>query len=109
VLSDQGSLFQVPAEFSRVNFVGTLARVILCCTGPLVDVHPTVIGWLGLVITALNLMLAVMEVGLFRQFTDAKQLGGRRWRRNRAGDRVFGLALYWAIVIVFLQRDLVLA
>jgi len=59
--------------------VGTLARVILgsAVQGPLVDVHPlAVIGWLGLVITVeLDASWAAGWGQLFRQFTDAKQLG----------------------------------
>jgi len=49
-----------------------------------------------------------MGVGLFRQFTDAKQLGEQQWRRNCAGTRVSrqSYRFVWAIVILFLQRDL---
>lgn len=67
LLSHPGSLFQVPTEFFQGSIlVGTLARVIIGANlhNSLVDVNPlTVIGWLGLVITALNLMPAGMLDG----------------------------------------------
>jgi membrane-associated protease RseP (regulator of RpoE activity) len=115
LLSHPGSLFQLPNDFfSGSILVGTLARVILGSTlqSPLVSVHPlVVIGWLGLVINALNLM-------------PAGQLDGGRivlaiYGRKTAGRATIAtlillglvslgnsLALYWAIVILFLQRDL---
>jgi membrane-associated protease RseP (regulator of RpoE activity) len=108
LLSHPGSLFQGSI------LVGSLARVVLgsALQSPLVNIHPLVIvGWLGLVITALNLM-------------PAGQLDGGRivqaiYGRKTAGRTTFAtivllaivslgnpLAMYWAIVILFLQRDL---
>lgn len=114
-LSHPGSFFQVPTQFfSGSILVGTLARVVLgsALQEPIVDVHPlTVIGWLGLVITAINLM-------------PAGQLDGGRIVQSIYGRKIASgagvatlivlaiatlanaLALYWAIVILFLQRDL---
>jgi membrane-associated protease RseP (regulator of RpoE activity) len=115
LLSHQGSLFQVPAEFFQGSIlVGTLARVILgsAVQGPLVDVHPlTVIGWLGLVITALNLMPAgQLDGGRIVQAIYGRKTAGRTTVATlivlALASLANPLALYWAIVILFLQRDL---
>jgi membrane-associated protease RseP (regulator of RpoE activity) len=115
LLSHQGSLFQLPNQFfSGSILVGTLARVILgsALQSPLVDVHPlVVIGWLGLVITALNLMPAgQLDGGRIVQAIYGRKTAGRT---TLATLIVLGLvslgnslAMYWAIVILFLQRDL---
>ncbi|MGJ3247279.1 MAG: site-2 protease family protein [Elainellaceae cyanobacterium] len=115
VLSHQGNLFQVPTEFFQGSIlVGTLARVILgsALQQPLVDIHPfTMIGWLGLVITAINLMPA----GQLDGGRIVQSIYGRKVARRAtiATLIVLGiatlanpLALYWAIVILFIQRDL---
>ncbi|NJO40866.1 MAG: site-2 protease family protein [Cyanobacteria bacterium RU_5_0] len=115
VQSHPGSLFQLPSEFFQGSIlVGTLARVVLgtAVQQPIVDIHPLVIvGWIGLVITAINLM-------------PAGQLDGGRIVLSIYGRKVAGrttiatlivlglaalvnpLALYWAVLILFLQRDL---
>lgn len=115
ILSHPGSLFQVPSEFfSGSILVGTLARVILGSSlhQTLVDVNPlTVVGWLGLVITALNLMPA----GQLDGGRIVQAIYGRKTaqRTTLATIIILGLvslanplALYWLIVILFLQRDL---
>ena len=115
LLSHQGSLFQVPVEFFQGSIlVGTLARVVLgsAMQGPLVDVHPlTVIGWLGLVITALNLMPAgQLDGGRIVQAIYGRKTAGRTTVTTLIvlliASLANPLALYWAIVIIFLQRDL---
>lgn len=115
LLSHPGSSFQVPAEFFQGSIlVGTLARAVLGAAvhKPLVDVHPlTVIGWLGLVITALNLMPAgQLDGGRIVQGIYGRRTAGRATVATlivlAIASLANPLALYWAIVIVFLQRDL---
>ncbi len=76
------------------------------------DIHPLVaIGWLGLVITAINLMPAgQLDGGRIVQAI----YGRKTARRTTIGTVVVlalaslatPLALYWALVIAFLVRDL---
>lgn len=115
VLSHQGSLFQLPTEFFKGSIlVGTLARLVLreSLQQPLVDVHPLVIlGWLGLVITALNLMPAgQLDGGRIVQAVYGRKIAGRTTIASIIVLGLFGifnpLAFYWAIVVLFLQREL---
>ncbi len=118
VLSHAGSIFQIPTGFFQGSIlVGTLAKVILgsALHSAVVDVHPlTVIGWLGLVITALNLLPAgQLDGGRIVQAIYGRKIA----RRTTIGTLVIlgivglfnpanSIPLYWAIVILFLQRDL---
>ncbi|WP_066382398.1 site-2 protease family protein [Anabaena sp. CA = ATCC 33047] len=114
LLSHQGSLFQLPNQFFQGSIlVGSLARVVLgsALQSPLVNVHPlVVIGWLGLVITALNLMPAgQLDGGRIVQAIYGRKTASRATIATlillvlvALGN---ALAMYWAIVIVFLQRD----
>jgi membrane-associated protease RseP (regulator of RpoE activity) len=118
ILSHSGSLFQVPTEFFQGSIlVGTLAKVILGSSlqQALVDVHPLVIiGWLGLVITSLNLLPA----GQLDGGRIVQAIYGRRTARRTtiASLIILGIValfnpanpipLYWAILILFLQREL---
>ncbi len=115
VLSHPGSLFQIPIELLQSSIlVGTLARIVLgnSLQTELVAVHPLVIlGWLGLVITAINVMPAgQLDGGRIVQAIYGRKTAGRA---TVATLIVLGLAalvnplsLYWAILILFLQRDL---
>ncbi len=115
LLSHQGSFFQIPAEFFQGSIlVGALARVVLgdALQQPLVDIHPlTIVGWLGLVITALNLMPAgQLDGGRIVQSIYGRKIARRTTVATLLvlglATLVNPLALYWAIIILFLQRDL---
>ncbi|MBW4664186.1 MAG: site-2 protease family protein [Chroococcus sp. CMT-3BRIN-NPC107] len=115
LLSHPGSLFQIPTEFFQGSIlVGTLARVIIGADlhNSLVDVNPlTVIGWLGLVITALNLMPAgILDGGRIVQAIYGRKTAGRATIATLIILAVASLAnpvaMYWAIAILFLQREL---
>ncbi|MBD1920434.1 site-2 protease family protein [Microcoleus sp. FACHB-831] len=116
LLSHDGSLFKVPSQFFQGSIlVGTLSKVVLgsALQKTLVDVHPlTIIGWLGLVLTALNLMPA----GLLDGGRMVQAIYGRKIARATTVATLVVLGIiclvnpgnpvlfYWAIVILFLQR-----
>lgn len=115
LLSHPGSLFQIPSElFGGSALVATLARVVLGSQlqQPIVDVNPlTIIGWLGLVITAINVMPAgQLDGGRIIQAIYGRKVAGRATIATfivlAIASFVTPLALYWAIVILVLQRDL---
>lgn len=114
VLSHPGSLFQLPTEFFQGSIlVGTLARAVLgdALQGDLVDVHPLmIIGWIGLIITAIN----IMPAGQLDGGRMVQAIYGRKTLiKSTAVTLVLlalvglfnPLALYWAVLIVFLQRQ----
>ena len=118
ILSHPGSMFQLPTEFFRASIlVGSLAKVVLgsALETPIVDIHPlVVVGWLGLVITALNLLPA----GKLDGGRIVHAIYGRKTARRTtlATLIILGIVslfnpanpipLYWAVLILFLQRDL---
>lgn len=113
LLSNTDSLFKLPNQFFQGSIlVGSLARVVLgsALQTPLVNIHPLVIiGWLGLVITALNLMPAgQLDGGRIVQAIYGRKTAGRATLATLIVLGLVGLgntlALYWFIVIVFLQR-----
>lgn len=115
LLSHSGSVFQLPNQFFQGSIlVGSLAKVVLgsALQSPLVNIHPlVVIGWLGLVITALNLMPAgQLDGGRIVQAIYGRKTANRATIATLVLLGLVGLgnplALYWLIVIVFLQRDL---
>jgi membrane-associated protease RseP (regulator of RpoE activity) len=115
VLSHPGSLFQLPSTFFQGSvLVGTLAKAVLgsALQEPLVDVHPlTVFGWLGLVITALNLMPAgQLDGGRLVQAVYGRKTAGRTTVITlillALVTLANPLALYWAAIILILQRNL---
>ncbi|MEO1682068.1 MAG: site-2 protease family protein [Cyanobacteria bacterium J06631_12] len=114
VLSRPGSLFQLPSEFFQGSvFVGTLARAILgdALQADLVDIHPLmIVGWLGLIINAINLMPAgQLDGGRVVQAIYGRRTLIRASAVTLVLLAIVGLfnplALYWAVLIVFLQRQ----
>ena len=114
VLSHPGSFYQLPVEFFLESvLVGTLARAVLgdtLQTTDLVDVDPLVLmGWLGLVITALNVMPAGrIDGGRMVQAIYGRKIAGRATAVTFILLTIIALAnplaLYWAALILFLQR-----
>ncbi|MEM9217330.1 MAG: site-2 protease family protein [Cyanobacteria bacterium P01_F01_bin.150] len=115
ILSHEGSLFQLSPDFFRSSIlVGTLARIMLGnqLQYSLVDINPFVIvGWLGLLITAINLM----PVGQLDGGRIVHAIYGRKILRRTSiitllvlaiATFVNPLALYWMVVILLLQRQL---
>ncbi len=115
ILSHPGSLFQLPAGFFQGSIlVGTLARTVLggdALKADLVDVSPLmIIGWLGLIITALNVMPAgQLDGGRMVQAIYGRKTLVRTSAVTLVLLAIVGLfnplALYWAVLIVFLQRQ----
>jgi membrane-associated protease RseP (regulator of RpoE activity) len=115
LLSHPGSHFQLPSEFFQGSIlVGTLAKVVLgnVLQQSVVDVHPLVVlGWLGLVVTAINLLPAgQLDGGRIMQSIYGRKIAARTTVGSLIvlglAALVNPLALYWAIAILFLQRDL---
>jgi Zn-dependent protease len=114
-LSHPGSLFKVPTLFFEGSIlVGTLAKAVMgtALLQPVVDVDPLVIvGWLGLLITAINLMPAGrLDGGRMIQAIYGRRTAGRTTAATLIllgiVSLVNPLALYWAVVVLVLQRSL---
>lgn len=114
-VSSPQSLFKIPSLFFQGSIlVGTLARAVLGTSlqNDVVGVSPLmVIGWMGLVITALNLMPAgQLDGGRMVQAIYGRKVAGRATFITliflAIASLVNSLALYWAAIILILQRDL---
>lgn len=114
-LSHPDSAFPMPTQFFEGSIlVGTLAKAVLhgALQQSIVNVHPLVIvGWIGLIYTAINLMPA----GCLDGGRIVQAVYGRKTARVTTiatlillaiVSLVNPLALYWAILILFLQRTL---
>jgi membrane-associated protease RseP (regulator of RpoE activity) len=115
LLSQQGAVFQLPSQFFQGSIlVGSLAKVVLgsALQTSVVGIHPLVaIGWLGLVVTALNLMPAgQLDGGRIVQAIYGRKIANRTTFATLLVLVIVSLgnplAMYWAIAIFFLQRDL---
>jgi membrane-associated protease RseP (regulator of RpoE activity) len=115
LLSRPDSLFQLPNQFFQSSIlVGSLARVVLgsALQSPTVSIHPlVVIGWLGLVINALNLMPAgQLDGGRIVQAIYGRKTAARATTATLIFLLLISLTspigIYWAVVILFLQRNL---
>jgi membrane-associated protease RseP (regulator of RpoE activity) len=118
LLSHPGSQFQIPSDVLQGSIlVGSLAKIFLgdAISNPVVDINPLMlIGWLGLVITALNLLPAgQLDGGRIVQAI----YGRKTARRSTIATLIIlgiialfnpanPIPLYWAVVILFLQRGL---
>ena len=114
VLSHPGSEFQLPAQFFQGSIlVGSLSRAVLgdALQGDLVDVHPLmVLGWMGLIITAIN----VLPAGQLDGGRMVQSIYGRKTLMRSTTITVIllalvglfnPLALYWAVLVLFLLRQ----
>ena len=118
IFSASDSVIQIPSQFFRGSIlVGTLAHLVLGdrLQDTLVAINPFVIlGWLGLVITALNLLpagqldggriiLAIYGRKIARRTTLVTILVLGLVVVNNPGNPI---PLYWGLLILFLQREL---
>jgi membrane-associated protease RseP (regulator of RpoE activity) len=117
-LSHSGSGLEIPSQFFQGSIlVGSLAKIILGATvhQPTLSIHPLVIiGWLGLVVNALNLMPAgQLDGGRIVQAIYGRKTAQRSTLVtlvilgfvaffNPANLVIF----YWLILVGFLQRAL---
>jgi membrane-associated protease RseP (regulator of RpoE activity) len=111
--SHPGSVLKVPTPYFEGSiFVGTIARAVLGdrLQESLVDVDPLVIaGWIGLIITAINLMPAGrLDGGRMVQAIYGRKIAGGATVATLIllgiVSLVNQLALYWAVLVLFLQR-----
>ncbi len=118
LLSHPGSGLEIPAQFFQSSIlVGAIAKVVLGneVHKTLVSVNPLVIvGWLGMVITALNLMPAgQLDGGRMIQAIYGRKTAQRVTIATLVilgivvlSNPANSLILYWAVLVGFLQRSL---
>lgn len=114
-LSIQGGTIEVPTVVLEGSMiVGVLSRTILGAAevqADFVQVHPLVIvGWLGLVINGLNLLPAgQLDGGRILQAIYGRKVAGRVGFVTLVLLAIASLAnpvaLYWAVLILFVQRQ----
>jgi membrane-associated protease RseP (regulator of RpoE activity) len=118
LLSHPGSGIEIPTQFLQGSIlVGSLAKIVLgiAVNQPAISIHPLVlIGWLGLVINALNLMPA----GQLDGGRIVQAIYGRRTAQRSTLVTLVILGfiaffnpanlviLYWLVLVGFLQRAL---
>jgi Zn-dependent protease len=114
-LSHPGSTFPMPTQFFEGSvLVGTLAKAVLreSLQQTIVDVNPLVIvGWIGLIYSALNLMPAgCLDGGRMVQAVYGRKIAQTTTIATLVLLAIISLAnplaMYWAILILFLQRTL---
>ncbi len=118
LLSHPGGGLQMPSQFFQGSIlVGALAKIVLGAAvhQPMVSIHPlVVIGWLGLVINALNLMPAgQLDGGKIVQAIYGRKTAQRSTLVTLVilGFVAFFnpanlVILYWLVLVGFLQRAL---
>lgn len=118
LLSHPGSGIQIPAQFFQGSIlVGSLAKIVLGATvdRAVISIHPlAIVGWLGLVVNALNLMPAgQLDGGRIVQAIYGRKTAQRATLVTLV---ILGLIaffnpanlviLYWLVLVGFLQRAL---
>ncbi len=114
VLSEEGGALYMPTSLFRSSIlVGTLARLVLGyeVQSEILSIHALVaVGWIGLAITALSLLPAgQLDGGRIMQAVYGRKTAGRATIVTLIGLGIFALsnelALYWALLILFLARE----
>ncbi len=118
LLSHPGSGLEIPSKFLQGSIlVGSIAKIVLgvAVNQPAISIHPLVlIGWLGLVINALNLMPAgQLDGGRIVQAIYGRKTAQRSTLVTLVilGFIAFFnpanlVILYWLVLVGFLQRAL---
>lgn len=114
VLSEGAGELYVPTRLFRSSIlVGTLARLVLGyeVQSEIISIHSLVaVGWIGLAITALSLLPAgQLDGGRMLQAVYGRKTAGRATIVTLIGLGIFALsnelALYWALLVLFLARE----